>query len=63
LVVESFSGLRPRIKSRVSTDLSKASRDAQIEVTGKVINVFGGKWTSAMTLAEKIKNKSILLKR
>jgi len=57
LVIESFAGLRPIIKNKGSLDFSKASRDAQIEVTGKVINVFGGKWTSAMSLAEKVFGK------
>jgi len=52
-VIESFAGLRPIIK-KGSNDFSKASRDVQIDVTGKVINVFGGKWSSAMSLAEKV---------
>ena len=61
LVIESFAGLRPIIKRKGSNDFSKASRDAQIEVTGKVINVFGGKWTSAMSLAEKVFRKFNLM--
>ena len=61
LVIESFAGLRPIIKRKFSNDFSKASRDAQIEVTGKVINVFGGKWTSARSLAEKVFGKCNLM--
>ena len=57
LVFESFAGLRPIIKRKGSNDFSKASRDAQIEITGKVVNIFGGKWTSAMSLAEKVFGK------
>jgi len=61
LVIESFAGLRPIIKRKGSNDFSKASRDAQIEVIGKVINIFGGKWTSAMSLAEKVFGKFNLM--
>ncbi len=61
LVIKSFAGLRPIIKRKSSNDFSKASRDAQIEITGKVINVFGGKWTSAMSLAEKVFEKFNLM--
>jgi len=64
LVIESFAGLRPIIKRKGSNDFSKASRDAQIEITGKVVNIFGGKWTSAMSLAEKVFGKfNLMVKR
>lgn len=53
-VVASYAGLRPIIKTSRKEELSKASRESKIEKIGSLINVFGGKWTSAMTLGKKI---------
>lgn len=47
-----FSGVRPLIQS--SEDPNKASRDYVIEKTGKVITVFGGKWTTSRILGYKV---------
>lgn len=51
-----FAGVRPiyKHKSENPKNMSKASRDSVIEQRGKVISVFGGKWTSASHLGEKV---------
>ena len=51
-----LSGLRPIAKTRQAevSNLSTASRDSEIEVTDSLINVFGGKWTSARHLGHKV---------
>ncbi len=57
LVVNSrFAGVRPiyKHKSENPKNMSKASRDSVIEQRGKLISVFGGKWTSASHLGEKV---------
>ncbi len=47
-----FAGLRPIVYS--SSDVSPASRDAVIRRHGQLISVFGGKWTTARALAERL---------
>jgi glycerol-3-phosphate dehydrogenase len=54
-VISSFSGLRPLLKS--SNDPNKATREYAILRYGKMVAVFGGKWTTAMALAEKVTKK------
>ena len=51
-----LSGVRPIAKNRQSklTNMSTASRDSEIEVVDSLINVFGGKWTSARHLGQKV---------
>jgi len=51
-IIENFSGIRPLIKS--SDDPNKATRDYVIERQGRVVSVFGGKWTTARALAKKV---------
>lgn len=51
-VVETFSGLRPLIYS--AKDPNRATREYALHRTGNLLTVFGGKWTTAMALAEKI---------
>jgi glycerol-3-phosphate dehydrogenase len=51
-IIGSFAGVRPLIRS--SRDPSKASREYAIERSGRLINVFGGKWTTARALADRI---------
>ena len=55
-IVSSFAGVRPIVRPRVATiaNISAASRDSEIEVTDRLISVFGGKWTSARHLGEKV---------
>jgi glycerol-3-phosphate dehydrogenase len=51
-VIETFSGLRPLIHS--AKDPNRATREYVLQRTGNLLNVFGGKWTTAMALAEKV---------
>jgi len=51
-----FSGLRPIVHS--SADVSKASRGAAFRRNQRVITVFGGKWTTARALAERLSSMS-----
>jgi len=51
-IIESFAGVRPLIKS--ADDPSKATREYVIERQGRVVSVFGGKWTTARALAKKV---------
>ena len=47
---------RPIAKARNAQlqNMSRASRDSEIEVVNSLINVFGGKWTSARHLGRKV---------
>ena len=51
-----FSGLRPIVRSR--GDLSSASREADVQRDGRLLSVFGGKWTTARSLAEQLVNRA-----
>lgn len=51
-VKEIFSGLRPLLYSK--DDPSQASREYSICREGRLINVFGGKWTTSHALASKV---------
>ena len=51
-IADSFAGLRPLLRSRARP--SALSRDYAIEQTGKLITVFGGKWTTARALARHV---------
>lgn len=51
-VIDTFSGLRPLLRS--AQDPNKATREYAIHRTNNLITVFGGKWTTALGLAEKI---------
>ena len=55
-IVSSFAGVRPIVRPRdaVIGDMSSASRDSEIEVSDRLISIFGGKWTSARHLGEKV---------
>jgi glycerol-3-phosphate dehydrogenase len=52
VVAERFAGLRPLLYS--AKDPSKATREYAIHRTENLITVLGGKWTTAMALAEKV---------
>jgi glycerol-3-phosphate dehydrogenase len=54
-IVETFAGVRPLVKS--ASDPSKARRDYAFQRDGRLLTVFGGKWTTSMALAEKLKRK------
>ena len=51
-VLEAFFGVRPIVSS--VTHFSKASRESCLEKNGKLINVFGGKWTTSRSLAKSV---------
>jgi len=51
-IVADFAGIRPLVQS--ATDPGRATREYVIEKTGKVMTVFGGKWTTSRALAKKI---------
>ena len=55
-IVSSFAGVRPIVRPRYTapSDMSSASRDSEIEISNRLISVFGGKWTSARHLGEKV---------
>ena len=55
-IVSSFAGVRPIVRPRDTApgDMSSASRDSEIEISDRLISVFGGKWTSARRLGEKV---------
>lgn len=55
-IIGSFAGIRPIVASK--TDFSAASREAVIERHDKLINVFGGKWTTSRALADDVVTKS-----
>jgi glycerol-3-phosphate dehydrogenase len=54
-IESTFAGLRPLVKS--ASDPTKATREYVIEQQDKITTVLGGKWTTAMALARKIKEK------
>jgi glycerol-3-phosphate dehydrogenase len=55
-IESTFSGVRPIVRKRKDTlgDMSAASRDSEIEVYDRLVNVFGGKWTSARHLGNEV---------
>lgn len=53
-LIGSFAGLRPLLRGRGAQDPNKATREYVIHRTGKLVTVLGGKWTTAMALADKV---------
>ncbi len=51
-ILSTFAGVRPLIRSGSNT--SRASREYAIQTDGKLISLFGGKWTTAMALAQRV---------
>jgi len=51
-VVERFAGVRPLIRS--AADPSRATREYEIDRQGKVLTVYGGKWTTARALGQRV---------
>lgn len=51
-VIGTFAGLRPLLRS--AKDTGKATREYAIHRTGKLVTVLGGKWTTALALADKV---------
>ena len=48
-IVDAFAGVRPIVASK--DDVSAASRESVIERRQRLVNVFGGKWTTSRALA------------
>jgi glycerol-3-phosphate dehydrogenase len=57
----SFAGLRPLIRS--NTNPSRATREYAIETHGRVITVFGGKWTTSRALGENVASAAEMILR
>lgn len=56
-IMSVFSGLRPIVMKERNIrriNFSSASRESAIENHGKVITIYGGKWTSAPSLSNKV---------
>lgn len=51
-IAETFAGVRPLIRSNANA--SRASREYAIEKQGRLVNVFGGKWTTARALGRAV---------
>ena len=51
-IVGKFAGLRPLISS--SNDPKNIKREYKIETMGNIVNIYGGKWTTAMSLGRKV---------
>lgn len=51
-VLGQFAGLRPLLAG--TEEASKASRDYRLHWQGRVLSVFGGKWTTARALGERV---------
>lgn len=57
-----FSGLRPIVSSHLENKesyFSFASRESKIELLGKLLTVYGGKWTTAPSLSERVVKKAV----
>ena len=51
-IIDSYSGVRPLIKSK--DDYHKSSRDFFIQENDSLLTIFGGKWTTSPSIARKI---------
>lgn len=54
-LIKHFAGARPLIFSKKNP--TKTSREYAIQQNGRLINVFGGKWTTSLALARKVRAK------
>jgi len=50
--VPTFAGIRPLLKS--SSNPTRTTREYALERQGRLISVFGGKWTTSRALGEKV---------
>ncbi|MDB4661960.1 FAD-dependent oxidoreductase, partial [Gammaproteobacteria bacterium] len=58
-ILEKYSGVRPLIYRDKDKSLSSISRESYIEACGKVITLYGGKWTTSNNIGDKIYSKYI----
>ncbi|MFA7329622.1 MAG: glycerol-3-phosphate dehydrogenase/oxidase [Candidatus Delongbacteria bacterium] len=56
-IVERFAGLRPLVDSG-SANPGRTTREYVLEQTGHVLTVFGGKWTTARVLGERVRERA-----
>ena len=54
-IIKKFAGLRPLVSS--TKNPKDIKREYKIETMGNLINVYGGKWTTAMSLGRKVAKK------
>ena len=52
-IIKSYSGVRPLIKSKAQ-DFHSSSRDFYIQKDHNLLSLFGGKWTTAPSIARNI---------
>jgi glycerol-3-phosphate dehydrogenase len=52
-IVETFSGVRPLVAAGERT-ISRASREYALERRGRLLTVYGGKWTTARSLGQNV---------
>ena len=52
-IIESYAGVRPLIKSKAK-DFHSSSRDFYIQKDKNLLSLFGGKWTTAPSIARNI---------
>ena len=60
-IVKEYAGLRPilcRNKEASGTNYSKPSGELEVEVTERLMTIYGGKWTSARSLAARVEKKT-----
>jgi glycerol-3-phosphate dehydrogenase len=54
-IIGTYSGIRPIVCSRHKiSNVSAANRESSLESIGKVVGIFGGKWTSAVRLGRSV---------
>jgi glycerol-3-phosphate dehydrogenase len=54
-----FAGLRPLIASHSRTNPSKVTREYAIEREGRILSVFGGKWTTSRVLGLRVAEAAV----
>ena len=53
-IIHAYSGIRPIIFNENVKNISQLSREFLTFKNGKIFNIFGGKWTSALSISEKV---------
>lgn len=53
-IMDTYSGVRPLVFDNNDSSVSKISRDSATEQIGSLINIYGGKWTSGLSLGQKV---------
>lgn len=53
-IIHAYSGIRPIIFNKNVKNVSQLSREFLTFKNGKIFNIFGGKWTAALSISEKV---------